>query len=333
MPLTPEEEKRLVQEMMEGREEARKELISHLEPLIRSIAQKLCKRYDCWKHYYDDYYDDLVSEGRVAAIKAVDEFDPCKGARLSTFAYPRIKGAMTDFLIKEWCRGIHASRHLLRLAFRVKEAHDEIMAKKDDMPTPEEIAQYLSISEDEAREYLDVRGRLSPEEISRRKGLPLVKIEKLEGKIQQIEEKENRKPSLEELKESVTVEQVEEALGLLEFIEIESLDEIMKKAEEEGYEWEPPSKEPSPEEKLIQEEENQAVNKALERLDPKDREILKMKYWENLSYEEIAKKLGITVDAVKSRLHRARERFKSKFMKITGAKSPQKKRRKKKRRR
>jgi RNA polymerase sigma factor (sigma-70 family) len=263
--LKPEEERELAIRAKEGDEMARENLISSLQPLVISIANGICEKYGCWGEY-----DDLLGEGNEAAIKAVDEFDPDRGARLPTFAYPKIKGAMMNYLIKEWCRGVHASNPLLRLAFRVKKAHDEIMMmKKGGKPTPEEIAQYLS----------------------------------------------------------VTVKQVEEALNLLIAIDIKSLDEIRREAEEEGHEWEPTSEEPSPEEELIQEEEKQAEKEALERLDREDREILMMKYWEDLSYEEIAEELGITVKAVKSRLYRARERFLKEFGEITGAKSPQKKRR------
>jgi RNA polymerase sporulation-specific sigma factor len=117
MPLTPEEERRLFQEMMEGKEAkkrletenalnqeekgkleelvkkgevAREELILSLERLIHSIAKRL--------HKPDD--NDLIQKGWEAAIKAVDAYDPNKGARLATFAYPKIEGAMKNYLDK-----------------------------------------------------------------------------------------------------------------------------------------------------------------------------------------------------------------------------------------
>jgi RNA polymerase sporulation-specific sigma factor len=119
MPLTPEEERRLFQEMMEGKEAkkrletenalneeekgkleelvkkgevARKELILSLGPLIYYIATKRL-------HKSDD--KDLIQEGWKAASKAVNAYDPNKRARLVTYAHRKIEGAMRNYLKKE----------------------------------------------------------------------------------------------------------------------------------------------------------------------------------------------------------------------------------------
>lgn len=63
---------------------------------------------------------------------------------------------------------------------------------------------------------------------------------------------------------------------------------------------------PGPEELTIRREQSAAIQKHLARLAPADRQMIIMRYWYDLSYEEIAQATGATVSAVKSRLHRAR---------------------------
>ena len=64
---------------------------------------------------------------------------------------------------------------------------------------------------------------------------------------------------------------------------------------------------PGPEESALRHEPSRSIQDLLERLAPNDRAALVMRYWYDLSYEEIAAVTGGTVSAVKSRLHRARE--------------------------
>lgn len=59
--------------------------------------------------------------------------------------------------------------------------------------------------------------------------------------------------------------------------------------------------------------ERSAVSETLELLDRRDREILYLRFWEELSHGEIAQRLGIPVGTVKSRLHGAKQRFRSKY--------------------
>jgi RNA polymerase sigma-70 factor (ECF subfamily) len=61
-----------------------------------------------------------------------------------------------------------------------------------------------------------------------------------------------------------------------------------------------------PEETTVRREQSAVIQKHLSRLAPNDRQMIVMRYWYDLSYEEIAQATGATVSAVKSRLHRAR---------------------------
>jgi len=68
----------------------------------------------------------------------------------------------------------------------------------------------------------------------------------------------------------------------------------------------PPDQEPGPEASLSRREEQKRIEVLLSSLAAPDRAVVVMRYWYDLSYEEIAGSLGMTVSAVKSRLHRAR---------------------------
>ncbi len=68
----------------------------------------------------------------------------------------------------------------------------------------------------------------------------------------------------------------------------------------------PPDQEPGPEKVLSIGEEQQRMRRLLNQLNPPDRAAVVMRYWYDLSYEEIAEALSMSVSAVKSRLHRAR---------------------------
>jgi len=63
---------------------------------------------------------------------------------------------------------------------------------------------------------------------------------------------------------------------------------------------------PGPEEALVRRQQAELLQGLLARLSPEDRSVIVMRYWYDLSYEEIAEATRTTVSAVKSRLHRAR---------------------------
>jgi RNA polymerase sigma-70 factor (ECF subfamily) len=67
-----------------------------------------------------------------------------------------------------------------------------------------------------------------------------------------------------------------------------------------------PARQASPEEHALRNEAREEVQRAVNRLEPAYRVPLVLRYWHDLSYTEIAEVMGLTVQAVKSRLHRAR---------------------------
>ena len=71
----------------------------------------------------------------------------------------------------------------------------------------------------------------------------------------------------------------------------------------------------TPEEDVERKQEENIVRKALHEIPPRMREVLVLREWEGLSYNQIGKVMGISAKAVKSLIHRAREAMKDKLLK------------------
>ena len=85
-----EEEINLWRDCSNGDELAREDLILSYRPMVYWLAKKLKVPYNT--------YPDLIQEGMVALIGAVDAFDVTRNNRFSTYAYYKIRGRMTNFL-------------------------------------------------------------------------------------------------------------------------------------------------------------------------------------------------------------------------------------------
>lgn len=86
----------------------------------------------------------------------------------------------------------------------------------------------------------------------------------------------------------------------------------------EKYGWlAPPSQEPTPERKLLEQEKQKRVHDLLGTLNETDRAAIVLQYWHDFSYQEIAETLSLTVSAVKSRLFRARKKMAAEWQKDT----------------
>lgn len=84
------DDSRLWAECAAGNEEAREQLILANRPMVYWLAKKLKVPYNT--------YQDLIQEGMVALIGAVDSFDPGRNICFSTYAYYKINGRMINFL-------------------------------------------------------------------------------------------------------------------------------------------------------------------------------------------------------------------------------------------
>ena len=89
VPVTNEE---LALTFQQGDTHAGEELLRNVEGLIRHQASKMCQD--------DSLLEDLLQEGRAAALAAAGDYDGERGALFSTYALPRIRAAMVEYLVK-----------------------------------------------------------------------------------------------------------------------------------------------------------------------------------------------------------------------------------------
>jgi RNA polymerase sigma-B factor len=124
---------------------ARDELISrHM-----SLARKLASRYRG-----REPFEDLFQVACLGLVKAIDGFDPARGVAFSSYAVPTILGEL-----KRHFRGkgypVHLPRGLQELALKVKDANAVLATRTGNSPSVIEIAEYLSVTNEQVIEALD----------------------------------------------------------------------------------------------------------------------------------------------------------------------------------
>lgn len=110
-------------------------LTAHLT-LVHHVARQLASRLGPRRHL-----DDLVSAGTLGLIAAVDNFDVSRGHAFSTYAIPRIRGAILD----EVRRQDHAPRSVRRKARAIAEARAAVSARTGREPNAAELAEQLGV--------------------------------------------------------------------------------------------------------------------------------------------------------------------------------------------
>jgi len=145
--LTYEEENILAEKMLKGDKEAKKQLIESNLRLVVSIAKKYIGR---GMHFLD-----LIQEGNLGLIKAVDKFDQSKGFKFSTYATWWIRQAITR-AIADQARTIRIPVHMVETINKLIRTSRHLLQTLGREPTPEEVAQELEMPVEKVREVMKV---------------------------------------------------------------------------------------------------------------------------------------------------------------------------------
>jgi len=145
--LTPEEETALAIRIIEGDDAAKKRLSEANLRLVVSIAKRYVGR--------GMQFLDLIQEGNLGLIKAVEKFDYTKGFKFSTYATWWIRQAITR-AIADQARTIRIPVHMVETINKVKKVSSQLLHKNGKEPNAEEIANELAMPVDKVREIMRV---------------------------------------------------------------------------------------------------------------------------------------------------------------------------------
>jgi RNA polymerase primary sigma factor len=144
--LTPREEKELFRRAKTGDERARKQLIEKNLRLVVSVAKKY--------RGYGLPFEDLIQEGNIGLMKAVERFDPERGFRLSTYATWWIRQAVQR-AVSDKGRTIRLPVHVGEKMRRVGRVTGDLKVELGREPTEEEVVARLGWTAEQVR---DVKG-------------------------------------------------------------------------------------------------------------------------------------------------------------------------------
>jgi len=145
--LTPEEEVELARRMAEGDKEAGQRMAQANLRLVVSIAKRYVGR--------GMLFLDLIQEGNLGLIKAVEKFDHTKGYKFSTYATWWIRQAITRS-IADQARTIRIPVHMVETINKVIRVSRQLLQELGHDPTPEEVAEEMGMPADKVRDILKI---------------------------------------------------------------------------------------------------------------------------------------------------------------------------------
>ena len=145
--LSPDEETELAKRMAEGDSYAKKRLSEANLRLVVSIAKKYVGR--------GMQFLDLIQEGNLGLLKAVEKFDYTKGFKFSTYATWWIRQAITR-AIADPARTIRIPVHMVETITKVKKVSSQLLHETGHDPSAEEIADKLEMPAERVREIMRI---------------------------------------------------------------------------------------------------------------------------------------------------------------------------------
>ena len=145
--LSPDEETELAKRMAEGDSYAKKRLSEANLRLVVSIAKKYVGR--------GMLFLDLIQEGNLGLLKAVEKFDYTKGFKFSTYATWWIRQAITR-AIADQARTIRIPVHMVETITKVKKVSSQLLHETGHDPSAEEIADKLEMPAERVREIMRI---------------------------------------------------------------------------------------------------------------------------------------------------------------------------------